>query len=574
MERFLRLTWLILLFCCYAWTNLLAAEISVTISPVQTSSIAQAQSGSFKPIVAEPFMVIFSIPYKGDEAPGYPEFTPVGLEVERRSSSANSFNIGPRGMEKKTIYSYIVNASKAGTVWLKNISVLVDGKVRKLPSKSIQVVAERPKAKDVFLVAEVDTDKIFVGQGFNINYYLYYNRTKVAVDGYVSHKDPSFANIIKRFIHLRNNEARESIDIDGIPFHRIKQFSLRAFAENAGVVDLGPMTVEFEYRTSNYGPSYRKKITSNREKINILPLPGEIPANFTGLVGEHSFELVNPRSRYLVNEPIEMTVQVKGPGALEKYTLPVLLDHPELESFDAQSELVLDPSQIFGTKKFNLTYLARSSIAIPAREISMSYFDPSTEKFVEIKKQLPAIAIAGGGGTAVGAPNSETVDEFEDQDSGAQTVNTPVADKKTLLKMVLAPDFIAKDMIGDFWRWTHLALGILIVLVAMLGWRAKPKEYKVNPEVKALVHSLKKEGINYSRLHRLLLHLVDQAAVEDGLRKIVEESQLPQRSKDYFLYAINAVERENYGMSNGEKVKFEEQHFRKLVEHIKNEDHK
>jgi len=49
-----------------------------------------------------------------------------------------------------------------------------------------------------------------------------------------------------------------------------------------------------------------KDLASPRIEVEVLPLPAEnVPAGFTGMVGEHEFSLVMPKSKFLVNEPIE-----------------------------------------------------------------------------------------------------------------------------------------------------------------------------------------------------------------------------------------------------------------------------
>lgn len=557
----------ILLVTFLLLTNILhAAEISITVAPIDASLVQAAQSGGFKPVINEPFLVVFSIPYKGDQAPDYPEFTPQGLEVQRRYGSANTFSIGPRGSEKKTVYSYVVSATDSGTAWLKNISIMVDGKNRKLPGKAIQILAEKPKSKDVFVVAEVDKDKLYVGQGFNVVYYLYYNRTKVAVDDLRRAKDPSFANIIKRFNQPGSNSAGEMVNIDGVPFHRIQVYSVRAFAENPGTVDLGPMTVEVAYRTSNFGPSYSKKISSQRVKLNILALPGDIPKNFTGLVGVHQFEVVNSRTRFLVNEPIEFTVRVTGEGALEKFNLQPLLNHPELESFDTQSELELDPSQVKGTKKFDVTYLARAAIKLPASEVSWSYFDPETEKYVEVKHMLPEMTVAGASSKSVSESDPISNEGSEDK---APVEVKPSIDQKSILSGVIAPDFVALPPIQDYWRYLNIALGAASLLVFLLGWYARPREYKIDPQIQKMINTIKKEGFNYSRLHHLLLFVAKDPHSTLSLKQIVEQSDLMVESKNYFLQAINQIEKSNFGDGQESSISYKHEHFKNLLDLLK-----
>ena len=68
-----------------------------------------------------------------------------------------------------------------------------------------------------------------------------------------------------------------------------------------------------------------KDLSSPMVEIEVLPLPTEgVPSSFTGLVGEHEFNLSVPKTKYLVNEPIEIKLEVKGKGALENLDAPAI----------------------------------------------------------------------------------------------------------------------------------------------------------------------------------------------------------------------------------------------------------
>lgn len=554
---------LLLVLCSFIISfSLFAEDISVSLAPLNSSPLQAAQSGGFRPLVDEPFLILFSIPYKGDQTPDYPEFLPQGLEVRQRSEAANTVSLSRGQMIKRTVYSYEVVSSQKGTVWLRDISVRVDGKVKKLPSKSIQIVAERPRPKDIFVVAEVDKDKIYVGEGFNIDYYVYANRTKAVIDDGRRSKDPTFSNIIKRLKAI--TATREMVNLEGVPYERIQIYSLRAYGENPGVADIGPLTFEAMYRTSNFGPVYSRKITSERKKINILPLPGTIPSNFSGLIGPHTFEVSQPRTRFIVNEPIEFTVRVSGDGALEKFSLPALLNHPELESFDTRSELSIDPDQVRATKKFELTYLARAPLKLPAKEITWSYFDKETEKFVDVSYSLPEIEIAG----------AASATQVNNQNTSATASETPAApvipkvDKRALLDSLVAPDFASGPGMVDYWRYLNMGLTLLTIVVFLSGWIVRPKQYKIDPRINKLVKEIRKDGFSYSRLHHLLLFLTDQQETS-SLREILQDSVLPADTRDYFLRALNEVERANYGSGDSSSISFQAKHFNQLMEVLK-----
>ncbi len=93
---------------------------------------------------------------------------------------------------------------------------------------------------------------------------------------------------------------------------------------------------------SRYGRSKTANISSQPKKITVKALPlANVPPSFSGLVGEHSFNLELNKSRFVVNEPIELKLKVTGPGALELYEAPKIFNNSAIEEFETTSDLVI-----------------------------------------------------------------------------------------------------------------------------------------------------------------------------------------------------------------------------------------
>src|SRR5690606_25073030 len=119
-----------------------------------------------------------------------------------------------------------------------------------------------------------------------------------------------------------------------------------------------------------------------------------VPKGYTGLVGEHSFNLLSSKDKYLVNEPIELKLEIVGPGLLEKMDAPILYSHPDLESFDTRSE-IQEISPTRSRRIIEYTYLPRANMSIPSRQLELSYFLPDKKEYKSIKIEIPAVQVVG-----------------------------------------------------------------------------------------------------------------------------------------------------------------------------------
>ena len=156
---------------------------------------------------------------------------------------------------------------------------------------------------------------------------------------------PKLNKFIKRFHHI--NSPVEMVQYKGQVLKRILAYSARLYPEKVGPAVLDPMKISIQIIESDYGgfgfgsQRYKNKdLSSPRVEVEVLPLPSEgVPASFTGLVGEHEFNLSVPKSKYLINEPIEIKLEVKGKGAVENYDAPTIFSDNNLEQFDTNTAI-------------------------------------------------------------------------------------------------------------------------------------------------------------------------------------------------------------------------------------------
>ncbi len=569
----------------FSIATLKAQEINVEVSPPE-------------PLMSESFFVTFVVKTTGNVEP-YISFTPVGAVVQGKREQGVSISTtvinGKFTTSREQSYVYELFADHQGQVVLKNIKIEIGGKTTTLKDVHVNVLAQAKKIPDAFMEATASKTKVYLGEAIDVNYYLYF---KTSISANDVKEFPKLNKFIKRFHHI--NSPVETVQYKGQVLKRILAYSAKLFPEKIGNAVLDPMTISVQIIENDYSSPFggfgmgsqrykNKDLASPRIAIEVLPLPSEnVPSGFTGLVGEHEFSLSVAKNKYLVNEPIEVKLEVKGKGALENLDAPAIYTDNSLEQFDTKSEVTELGTQL-AKKVFEYTFLARAPLTIKARDLSLAYFDPASGRYIEKKVNVPAIEVSGVATTTSG--QGEIKNSNQDQGRGKeQGGSRPANDflsnlfsknesqnkaEKNVLGLV-GPNVNSHSSLLDQWpTFLNIILGIAIV-VLLAFWYFQTKAItsvgNLNSEIKKIVAHMKSKGLNYSDLYKVVSVLDKKNKMASGgfsITQVIDESDMEENSKVYFKNALNICEDKTFGLSkNDKKVDFESKHFKELIKYL------
>ncbi len=569
----------------FSIATLQAQEINVEVSPPE-------------PLMSESFFVTFVVKTTGNVEP-YISFTPVGAVVQGKREQGVSISTtvinGKFTTSREQSYVYELFADHQGQVVLKNIKIEIGGKTTTLKDVHVNVLAQAKKIPDAFMEATASKTKVYLGEAIDVNYYLYF---KTSISANDVKEFPKLNKFIKRFHHI--NSPVETVQYKGQVLKRILAYSAKLFPEKIGNAVLDPMTISVQIIENDYSSPFggfgmgsqrykNKDLASPRIAIEVLPLPSEnVPSGFTGLVGEHEFSLSVAKNKYLVNEPIEVKLEVKGKGALENLDAPAIYTDNSLEQFDTKSEVTELGTQL-AKKVFEYTFLARAPLTIKARDLSLAYFDPASGRYIEKKVNVPAIEVSGVATTTSG--QGEIKNSNQDQGRGKeQGGSRPANDflsnlfsknesqnkaEKNVLGLV-GPNVNSHSSLLDQWpTFLNIILGIAIV-VLLAFWYFQTKAItsvgNLNSEIKKIVAQMKSKGLNYSDLYKVVSVLDKKNKMASGgfsITQVIDESDMEENSKVYFKNALNICEDKTFGLSkNDKKVDFESKHFKELIKYL------
>jgi hypothetical protein len=575
------LTFLMMTFMSFL-AMAMADDISVEVNPPE-------------PIMNESFYLTFKIKTSGSVDP-YISFTPSGASVLGKSEQGVSISTvvinGKFTTTREQNYVYEMMAERAGQVSLKNIKVEISGKTTTLKDVYLNVLSAPRKVPDAFMEAQASKTRVYLGEGIDVNYYLYFKTSIAAND---VKEFPKLNRFIKRFHHV--NSPVETVQYKGQVLKRILAYSARLYPEKVGTAVLDPMTISVQIIENEYSNPFggfgmgsqrfkNKDLSSPRIEVEVLPLPAEnVPPGFTGMVGEHEFTLSMNKGKFLVNEPIELKLEVKGKGALEKMEAPVFFTDNNLEQFDTKSDMTEINNQT-SKKVFDYTLLARGPLSIKSREMSLAYFDPAAGRYIEKKITIPALEVGGtaapaastGAATTPGK-NQQSASKEGGEDDFLSRLFAPSKTKainKNEIGLV-GPVMAAPSLLSSHWLDIFNAAILVFILAFGIFWYTSSKKGvdlrpSVNASLKKEISNMKSHGLNYPDLYKVLAALDVQNRMSHGgvsIHQVIEESGLSGEAKAYFKSALLICEERSFVVvKNEKKINFESKYFNELLKNI------
>ncbi len=549
---------IIFIFWTFAfWSQLgIAATVTAKIYPES-------------PIAGEVFELRFEIEGSFDAEP-FISFDKSSIEVlgknEQGVSLSTTIVNGRIVTRKISKYAYSLKADRAGSFRIRNIKTVIDNEEIKSADILVNVLQEKKEPEDAFLKAEIDKSEVYVGEAVRVDYYLYY---RVFVRSQEIREFPKLNGFIKRF--YMPNEAPVRVEHGGEIYQRSAKYSAILFPEKEGELTIDPLKISLdqEIKRGNsqllgaYGFSmgqFRpRNLSSDKISVKTIPLPTDkLPKDFIGLVGNHKFNFKIDKTKFLINEPIEFSLEIEGNGALEKVDEPIFYSDKNLEKFDTKSDLVeLSPG--LSKKIFSYTYLGRGPLKIEESNASLSYFDPKSRQYVEYKFKLPAIEVIG---TAM-ATNSNLEKKTQVQDAhNDQIIPTKKNDfippaQKIILAPIFSDSWSTKLQSISFINKCLLSLHLIVLLLLANSFR---KQGNITAtQFDSLIRKLKKGDMTYNQF----LSLMDffRTSHNDSIEQVINRMNITSEAKTSLKGYLKKLEKNFYDLNgSSSSVKFEKKY--------------
>lgn len=288
---------------------------------------------------------------------------------------AGTFKIGP---------AYIKKGNKVYRSNTVNITI----KKENVTSGSEDDLSAKQLRQPAFGIIEKSKSTIYEGESVVLNAKVYAQFDASHLEGY---QEYSLDGVIDK--HEIGNTSRIVVEEE-----KIKRRTYYTFQYDKKVVfpnGTGKMTVE-PFKLILRRGFESLPLTSAGTTIEVKPLPGNVPKDFIGGVGQFSISRTIEKGSFKQGDVFTMTIEIKGYGNLQNILEPKLVLP---RGFIIYGDPVIKEDFTFGSRgaegkisyEYNIQVTKDGEITLPASTIS--YFDPVKEKYVQITTESNLLAI-------------------------------------------------------------------------------------------------------------------------------------------------------------------------------------
>lgn len=441
----------------------IVAVFSFFITPQK--AVAQkltAQVSKNKVVTGEVFQISFTVngSMSGFKAPAFSDF-----DVYSGPNQSTSMQIANGNMSQTVSYSYMIAARKEGKFTIGAASCVINGAKSESNPITIEVAKGNPQqqqqqrqqqqqnpfggafggedeqaqqsqgvsAEDLFIRTYVSKRQCYLGEQIVVTQKIY-ARTNITHRGMQNAKLPSFDGFWSKAEERKGNLPINTENLDGVSYGVVDLSQTYLFPQRSGKLTIDPIELDWVVRVKSKrqqsifdqffgggGQDVVVKLKSKPVTIDVQALPeAGKPDNFTGAVGNFSFNAKLNHDKVKANESLNLKLTISGKGNISLVSTPKINFPDGFETYEPKvNETVSTTNGVSGTKTYEYLVIPRKSGEFILKDINFSYFDVEKKKYVtlpspEIKITVDAADPNSSGSAQVYNPKHEILTEEND----------------------------------------------------------------------------------------------------------------------------------------------------------------
>ena len=383
------------------YISLLVSFITFTINAQDAALTATVSKNKLG--VNQRLRIEFSINKQGADNFKAPNFTNFKVVGGPSQSVSQSWINGKVSFNQS--YTYILQPKRKGEFNIPSASIEIDGEtIKSNPIKVIVLDAvEVPKnpndpnyiaEQNIHLVAEISKSKPYVGEGIYVEYRLYFSDNVGIYDNAIT-EAPQYNGFWNQEIK-RNGMPVKTGTYNGETYRYAVLHKALLIPTTSGKLTIDPMKMDIVVavptgRADFFGNvitrQVRKEFSSAKKIVNAQALPlKNKPEDFTGAVGEFSFDVSLSKNTLKANESSQIKVSVNGKGNLKLFELPKVETPKELEVYqpERKENVRITGTGLSGSVTDNYTVVPQFKGKYRIPKTSFSYFNPKEKVYQTI----------------------------------------------------------------------------------------------------------------------------------------------------------------------------------------------
>jgi hypothetical protein len=358
------------------------------------------------------FNIRFSLQNASGGSVEYPDFKDFTIVSGPNKETSVQIMNGKR--KSSVTYVYTLMAKRIGKFTIGPAKVKVNGRVLETSSVEIEVVKGKagstvqgtvmPTDEEVFLVAEMYSVGIYSGQQVRIDYKIY---TSVNIRNYNAVREDSYVGLHYRYVNDFANRSYTEV-VDGVQYKVQTLKSVALFPQKTGMFHIDPFIVNVGIGVKDNRRSFffnnrtiPKTLSSNALNFEVLPLPGNEPANFTGAVGHFAMGVTTKPNKITTDDALTITLQIAGDGDAKRWAIPTLdylSDKFEIYEPHITSDKTTDErGRMINRREVEYLMIPRKA-GVQRFTVDFIIFNPDSARYEIMRSEPIAINVAQGSG--------------------------------------------------------------------------------------------------------------------------------------------------------------------------------
>jgi len=245
------------------------------------------------------------------------------------------------------------------------------------------------------------------------------------------------------------------------------------YPQKSGKLDIEPLSMDIDLelptnRRNMFGQylttQSSKRVSAGAKVINVKALPEDgKPLDFTGAVGNFTFEAKPSKTSLKHGESLELKVVVSGKGNLKLFDLPKPVVPTALEMYDAvHKENVATPlTGMSGSISDTYTIIPQFKGEYPIKPMRFSYFDLKSRSYKTIVSTVIMIQVLDGPESTEAVAAQDTNNPNKKAISAASKFE--FIKLKTALKPIRQPDFFGSSLFYGLMLFPFLCIPVLMI---------------------------------------------------------------------------------------------------------------
>ena len=315
---------------------------------------------------------------------------------------------------------------KSGSKTYKSNSVNVTIRKEQVINSSGTISAKQMK-QAAFGVIERNKKQLYEGEPLILNAKIYARFYPTHFEDYQTFIPEG--TLEKQALGNNNKLVAEQEKLKGIEFYSIEYDRSLVFPNHSGKLQIDPFKLILKRGFEGM------PIVSTGASVEVLPLPGNAPSSFIGMVGKLTMTQKLSQTDVKKGDVVKLNVTLDGVGNMHNINTPTLqlpkgvtlYGDPKIEE-----DYIFTANGAEGTINYEYTLQINKEGSFELPDLKVAYFDPKLEKYIVLKEGLgklngPEIQnMSKTSGSTQLISEAKQEDKREANDVGSYLIKSPV----------------------------------------------------------------------------------------------------------------------------------------------------